>query len=83
MEHEECLERFEVTRLEQEAFELRVKVTLQSFVARGEDGDVVATDGVFECLKEESLLDELGEFCVTRVEESYEDRVGVDLTRPG
>ena len=57
VEHEECLERFEIAWLEQEALELRVEVTLQSFVARGEDSDVVATDGVFECLKEESLLD--------------------------
>ena len=59
--------------MEQEPFEIRVEVALQSFVARGENGNIVTAHGVFEFLEEESFLDELRELGVTRVEESDED----------
>ena len=50
VEHEEGLEGFEVTWLEQEAFELWVESSLESFISWREDGDVVFAHGFFESL---------------------------------
>jgi len=53
---EKRLERFEVTWLEQEPFKIRVKVTLECFIAWGENSNIVTTNGVFEGLEKKSLL---------------------------
>eukprot|EP00268_Persea_americana_P016984 TRINITY_DN180_c0_g1_i2.p1 TRINITY_DN180_c0_g1~~TRINITY_DN180_c0_g1_i2.p1 ORF type:complete len:517 (+),score=37.53 TRINITY_DN180_c0_g1_i2:366-1916(+) len=83
VEHEEGLEGFEVSRLEEKALELGVEVALEGLIAGGEDGYVVRADGGFEGMEEEGLLHELCEDGVVGVEEGDEDRVGVDLARIG
>lgn len=79
MEEDEGLEGLEIARLEKEALELRIKITLQGLIPGGEDGDIVSTDGVFESVEKESLLHQLGKLGIMRVEESNEDGVGIDL----
>jgi hypothetical protein len=79
VEHEKGLEGLQVTGFEQEALEFGVQLTLQGFISRREDGDVVFADGLLKRLEEQSLLDELGQLGVMRVEKGDEDGVGVYL----
>lgn len=79
VEHEKGLKRLQVTRFEQEPLEFRVQLTLQSFISRREDGDVVFADGLLKGLEKQSLLDELGQLGVMRVEKGDEDGIGVYL----
>lgn len=79
VEHEKGLKRLQVTGFEQEPLEFRVQLTLQGFISRREDGDVVFADGLLKGLEKQSLLDELGQLGVMRVEKGDEDGIGVNL----
>ena len=83
MKQEKSLKRLEISGLEKKALELRVKVTLQSLVSWGKDGDIVFADSVLKGGQEEGFLNKLRELGIMGVKKSNEDRVGVDLRRVG
>ncbi|OMO68644.1 hypothetical protein COLO4_29510 [Corchorus olitorius] len=58
VEHEKGLEGFEVPGFKQEPFEFRVELTLQSFIPRGKNGNIMFPNGFFKSLQKQSLLNE-------------------------
>lgn len=81
VEHEKGLEGLQIARLEQEALELGVKLTLQSLIPRRENGNIVVADSFFKSLQKQSFFHKFRELGVVGIEEGNEDGVGVDLTR--
>lgn len=57
---QEGLEGDEIRRLKKEALEFGVEVAVEGLVGRGEDGEIVGADGVFEGGQEKGFLHKLG-----------------------
>lgn len=79
VKEKEILQGFEITRLEEEPLELRVKVPLESFILGSENGDIVMGHRLLQCLEEKGFLYQFRELRVVGIEEGDEDRVGIDL----
>ncbi|GKV01337.1 hypothetical protein SLEP1_g13894 [Rubroshorea leprosula] len=79
VEHQERLERLPVAGFKQEAFELRVKVPLQSFISGCKNGNIVFSNSFLKSLKKQSLLNEFRQFRIMGVKQSNKNGVGVDL----